>query len=148
MCNLPTEHDFDPYGGDLDAQCAWKDFGGLTLDEARRKFEENPDYYQEAFAFMGGKAFAYYYPVIDGYLRETSPAADNCGDDRQVWILAYCIGSQFQVNTMPYVRPLKQQVLDLAAFVLQNLDRFAEDTHEQRRIDAAWRELEALVRKI
>jgi hypothetical protein len=112
-----------------------------------RKFDENPDYHQEAFMFMGGRAFAYYYPVIDSYLREQSATADDYGV-LQAWILAKCIGNQFQAKTMTYVRPLKHQVPDLAAFVLQNLDRFAEDAHEQQRIDAAWRELEALVRKI
>jgi hypothetical protein len=34
---LPTELDFDPLHGDLDAQCAWRNFGGLTLDEAHAK---------------------------------------------------------------------------------------------------------------
>jgi hypothetical protein len=61
MCTkLPTETDFDPYQGDLDAQCAWKNFGGLTLGEAFVKFEESPETYQEDFMFMGGKAFARY----------------------------------------------------------------------------------------
>ncbi|MBL8820867.1 MAG: hypothetical protein JNL96_20010 [Planctomycetaceae bacterium] len=66
---LPTEADFDPYGGDLDAQCAWRNFGGLTLDEATNKFRERPEIYQEDFMFMGGKAFAFYFPVVEAYLR-------------------------------------------------------------------------------
>lgn len=62
---LPTEKDFDPIGGSLDAQSAWKHFGGLTLEEVNRKFRENPFYYEEAFMWMGGKAFDFYFPVID-----------------------------------------------------------------------------------
>ncbi len=56
---LPTERDFDPYGGELDAQCAWKNFGGPTLDEAHAKFREHPECYREKLMAMGGKAFAY-----------------------------------------------------------------------------------------
>ena len=32
--SLPTERDFDPYGGDLDCQHALKIFGGMPLDQA------------------------------------------------------------------------------------------------------------------
>lgn len=44
---LPKERDFDPYGGGLDEQCAWRNFGGLTLDEAYHKFESAPEVYQD-----------------------------------------------------------------------------------------------------
>lgn len=42
-----TERGFDPWNGTLDAQIAWRDVGGLPLDEANAKFRENPLYYQE-----------------------------------------------------------------------------------------------------
>ncbi len=80
---LPTEQHFDPYGGDLDAQCAWRNFGGLTIEEAKVKFCEHPEIHQEDFMFMGGKAFAYYYPVIDSYLRETPLLPPEDRDDRK-----------------------------------------------------------------
>ncbi|MEM7232007.1 MAG: hypothetical protein AAF517_07535, partial [Planctomycetota bacterium] len=66
---LPTQADFDPWDGDLDAGHAWKEFGGLSVDEALAKFLENPGYHQESFMFMGGVAFAFYFPVVDRYLR-------------------------------------------------------------------------------
>ena len=31
--SLPTENDFDPCGGNLDAKWAWKNFGGLTIEQ-------------------------------------------------------------------------------------------------------------------
>jgi hypothetical protein len=64
---LPTERDFDPWHGNLDAQCAWRHFGGLTLDQAHARFRENPLGYQEDFMFMGPVAFAFYFPVIEDY---------------------------------------------------------------------------------
>src|SRR5437016_1967456 len=102
--SLPTERDFDPWNGDLDSQSAWRDFGGLTLDEAHAKFRENPLYYQEDFMFMGGKAFAFYFPVVEQHLRDVSTT--DCEDDREAWILAHCIRMQFDCDVLQYIRHL------------------------------------------
>ncbi|MEM9646820.1 MAG: hypothetical protein AAF989_17650, partial [Planctomycetota bacterium] len=83
MSQLPSEHDFDPHQGDLDAQYAWKHFGALTLEEAFRRFRENPEIYQEDFMHMGGRAFAFYFPVLDCFLRETVVLPDDQLGDRQ-----------------------------------------------------------------
>tara|TARA_Y100000588_G_C13909130_1_gene776331 strand:- start:255 stop:422 length:168 start_codon:yes stop_codon:yes gene_type:complete len=39
---LPKEKDFDPY-----ALCPWKDFGGLSIEEAYAKSCENSSFYKE-----------------------------------------------------------------------------------------------------
>ena len=137
--SLPVERDFDPWNGDLDAQCAWKNFGGVTLDEAEARFRENPLYYQEDFMFMGGVAFAYYFPVVENYLRGV-PDADNY-DDHQSWILAKCIEAQFDDKNLAFVRHLAPRVTDLADFVLVNIRRFGGDDRERQRVADAWREL-------
>ena len=143
---LPTERDFNPYGWDLDAQHAWKNFGGLTLREANIRFREVPENYQEDFMFMGGKAFAFYFPVVDSFLRETSASYD--GDDRQSWILAHCIKSQFEGAVLPHVRRLAPRVLELVEFVQTNIRLFApDDTRGQCRINAAWQELKDHIQK-
>ncbi|MGN6547170.1 MAG: hypothetical protein ACTHK7_19110 [Aureliella sp.] len=139
---LPTERHFDPYEGDLDAQWAWKNFGGLTLDEAKAKFWERPEVYYEAFMFMGGKAFAFYYPLIDSYLRETPLLAPEDRDDRQAWILAQCIKHQFDGWNYPYVRHLKGKVIELCRFVRQNLSLFGADPEELNQIDEQWASLQ------
>jgi len=146
--SLPKEHDFDPWNGCLDAQCAWKNFGGLSLEEAHARFRENPIYYQEDFMFMGGVAFAYYFPVIESYLLETPPAAEHPGDDREAWILAHCINQQFSGQDFAPVLPLKSRVLELANFVRREIARFSDDANEQRRIINAWQELEAQLRSV
>jgi hypothetical protein len=137
--SLPTEQDFDPFGGGLDEQVAWRNFGGLTLEQANKKYRENPDAYQEDFMFMGGKAFAFYFPVIESYLRETSAYTEY--DDRNAWILACGIQLQFTGNTLPDVRHLASRVLDLAEFVQSNIGHFAIEHEEQQRILSAWQEL-------
>jgi hypothetical protein len=138
---LPTEGDFDPYGGDLDAQCAWRNFGGLTLDEATNKFRERPEIYQEDFMFMGGRAFAFYFPVIESYLRDVQDENDD-GDDHESWILARCIKNQFDAKTALHVLHLSHRVMALSQYIRQNIVRYGYDADEQRQIADAWVELE------
>jgi hypothetical protein len=142
---LPTKDDFVPWGpGDLDAENAWRSFGGLTLAEARQKFRENPAYYQEDFMFMGGKAFAFYFPVIEDYLRE-SPEVEGGYGDREAWILAKGIQSQFETKTASYVAPLAERIVALSKFIQANIVSFGDDEEERQRVSDAWRELDALL---
>jgi hypothetical protein len=143
--SLPTRSDFNPWGpGALDAECAWRNFGGSTLAEAHSKFRERPDVFQEDFMFMGGKAFAFYFSVVEDYLREV-PDEENEGDDRKSWILAKCIQNQFEANTAHHVLHLSGRVIALSLFIRNNLRLFGYDEVERKRIADAWEELEAQV---
>lgn len=137
---LPSESDFDPTPlGDLDAQCAWKNFGGLSIEEAVEKFRECPLTYQEDFMFMGSKAFAYYFPAIDGYLR-SYPDMSECDND-VAWILSQCIQAQFDSSTLADVRHLSERVIDLAIFVCESIEQFDLDDDERQRVIEAWTKL-------
>ena len=138
---LPTEHDFDPFSGDLDAQHAWRSFGGLTLDQAHRRFRENPLCYQEDFMFMGPVAFAFYFPVIDEYLRSDLEADPH--DDHQGWILAHCIKAQREKDAGAHVGSLIPRIRSLIAYMSDNIQRFGADSAEQQRVADAWRMLKA-----
>lgn len=138
---LPTLQDFDPWEGNLDARDAWQNFGGLDLEAAWAKFCDCPEHYQEDFMFMGDKAFAYYFSVIDRYLR-ASPA-ENTDGDRQAWILAHCIKAHFEPADLRYVGSLVQPVIELADFVRCNISRFGADDDERRGVRKAWDELAA-----
>jgi len=142
---LPTEIDFDPYGGDLDALNAWKNFGRLTLEQARQRFEENPLHYQEDFMFMGSRAFVYYFPVIEGFLLSTTECDE--WDDRQAWILAHVIRQQLTNDTTGQVTKLAPRMRSLANFVRSNIGLFAVVPDERQRIDDAWAELESELAK-
>lgn len=93
--------------------------------------------------FMGGRAFAYYYPVIDAYLRSI-PDIESC-DDHQACILAHGIKQQFESENLPHVRHLAPRVIELANFVTENSRRFGNDDEERRRVTDAWT---ALVRHL
>ncbi len=139
---LPIEHDFNPWNDPMDAETAWRNFGGLTLDEAYAKFCENPQYYQEDFMFMGGIAFAYYFPIVDKYIRN-APEIDPNGGDHEAWILAKGIRSQFSGDSLPHVQHLRDRVIALSRFVHDNLYRFGDDDVERKRVADAWSELVA-----
>ncbi len=144
---LPRESDFYTHGGDLDGQHAWKCFGGLTLEQARQKFLGNPEFHQEDFMFMGGKAFAYYFPVIEEYLK--SGAVGDSSSDYQMWILSYAIKNHFDGVDLQYVRHLIPRVLSLAECVVSNNVRINRyDCEERERVAKGWEDLVRLIESI
>jgi hypothetical protein len=137
---LPSEQDFDPYGGNLDAQSAWRNFGSLSLDEAYAKFCQRPEAFQEDFMFMGSRAFHYYFPVIEEYLRGAEARDD--WRDCEVAILGSGVALQF-VWKGAYLSPaLRDRIGGLCAFVMKNLSRFESSPEEQERIRQSWSEVE------
>ena len=136
--NLPVERDFDPHGCGLDEQCAWRNFGGLPLDAAQKKFASAPEIYQEDFMFMGPNAFLFYYPVIDNFLRGAISLADEERGDCQSWILPQCIGAHFDGANPKLVAQLKPSVLSLCRFMLDNLKYFTDDWDDPSEIEKQW----------
>src|SRR5688572_18428127 len=112
---LPFEREFDPTGDDLDAQDAWRHFGGLTTEETLALFRENPIYYQEDFMFMGGRAFAFYFPVLDTFLREFRWSEPE--DDSQAGIIGSCVAAQFRWPTASHLGPIHPAIRSLADYV-------------------------------
>lgn len=136
---LPEERDFDPWGGSLDAQCAWRNFGGLSRPQAYDRFLENPLHFQEDFMFMGGVAFVYYFPVIERYLLAAQDADEP--SEREAWILAHCIKMQL-LTSRSQIISLEEPILRLSKFVRGNLTLFGTEEADRDRIDEAWRELQ------
>ena len=132
---LPTEQDFDPHAGDLDAQSAWHHFGGLSVAEALAKFREDPLSYQEDFMFMGGRAFVFYFPVLDTYLREFRPT--EC-DDSWAAIIGSGVALQMTWPTAHFLLPLHGAIRSLADYVCSHAELLATDPHEQSRIVQNW----------
>lgn len=136
---LPTQQDFDPSGSNPDAQVAWYNFGGLTVQQATEKLRDAPLHYQHDFMFMGGRAFAYYFPAIGNHLRTASDI--NNDGDHAAWILAHCIRAQFYGSNLPHVLQLATSVRELAGFVCDNIHQFGDDDGERQRVAAAWSDL-------
>ena len=133
---LPTKHDFDPFGSDLDAQSAWRSFGGLSIADALTLFRENPLHYQEAFMFMGGRAFVFYFAVLDAFLREFRLTDHE--DNSQAAIVGSCVTAQFGWPTASHLVPIHAAIRALADYVCSHTELLAADTEEQRRIARDW----------
>ena len=142
ISSCPKESDFDPVGGCLDAQNAWRHFGGLTIPEAYARFCEAPEMYQEDFMFMGAGAFLYYFPVIERYIHETHIDADNEHEVEAMWILAHCIGQQYENQQIQRNDCLRSSIRKLIDHVRNNLSQYCLEPGEQRHVDSAWEELE------
>ena len=134
--SLPTKKDFDPFGGCLDAQSAWRNFGGLSIAEALTLLRDNPIRYQEDFMFMGGRAFVFYFPVIDTYLREFQLTEHE--DDSQAAILGSCVAAQLRWPTASHLAFIHSAIRSLADYVCSHTHMLAADPDEQRRIARDW----------
>ena len=134
---LPTKKDFDPWGC-LDGQHAWKQFGGLTLDEAYKKFCKKPDFYQEDFMFMGTKAFLYYIPVLKKYVQELDPKSE--GDDCSLHILACGMESQLEQNFKATQIPIRS----LTELVLSEIGNSNMNNEDKKRVIKKWKEIKKL----
>ena len=64
---------------DLDAEWAYNNFAGVTLDAAEKMFQENALYYQEALISMPPIAFNCYAPVFAKYIASDHAASDADG---------------------------------------------------------------------
>ena len=144
--NLPQEKDFDPADGDLDAQCAWKNFGGLNLEEADKRFIENPLYYQEDFMFMGWVAFEYYFPVIEKYLIETHLVAEN--DDSETWILGCVIESQIRANKEKIAVTFLKNLKNLCHSIIQKYTNSMLPKDEKDEVLTQWKKIEQHLKQI
>lgn len=133
---LRAELDFDPFKGDLDAQCAWRNFGGPSLEQAYEMFLTNPLHYQEDFTFMGGTAFEYYFLVVDLYIRHVTGAEE--GDDCQVAILGSGVAAQFDWNGKHPSPSSVTEIEALSGYISTHLDQYSPSARNQRRIKREW----------
>ena len=136
--SLPREGDFDPWGGDLDAQTAWRNFGGLSVAEAYTKFLKSPDHYSEDFCSMGGVAFAFYFPVFEYYVRDAYR-------ESELNAVVFCLRQQFQQKDPKAVTPLRARVLELIRFVEKSYFAKHPETDGGARLPREWQELRDIV---
>ena len=142
---LPSEHDFDPWGGDLDAQCALKNFGGMSLQLAYELFLSSPEFYQADFMYMGWEAFAYYFPVVDRYLR--SVTSEDEWDDCEAAILGSAVKSQLDREGVTFTPHFLNEIEELSSFVQSSVVRYSKSESEQARIRKSWEKIDKKLEK-
>lgn len=93
---------------------------------------------------MGPKAFAYYFPVIDRFLRDWAESSDDSVDNC-AWILACAMIAQMEI-TGPAALAIAtvSEIAGLAAFVIQEADRYTDDILERKRLVKEWRKVKRI----
>ncbi len=79
MFSIPTEADWRSEPWSLDAEAAYKDLAGKSLDDAVQLFRENSLYYQEDIMFMPFACFSFYTNAYITYLRSEQAKGDSDG---------------------------------------------------------------------
>jgi hypothetical protein len=64
---VPSRLELNPYG-DLDGDCAAKNWLGKSIEEGRDMIARNPILYQEDFLHMGIRAFEYYIESVEMFM--------------------------------------------------------------------------------
>jgi hypothetical protein len=144
---LPCVSDFFRAPGGDEAETAWKNFGGLSLEQAYGKFMESPDCRQEDFMWMFPKAFEYYFPVLDRYLRTVSEEEEESGGDGwEVWIIGCGINLQLgRLSKSHPQRYLLAEISVLSHFVKENLSLYFSAEEEQIRTKEVWLKIDQAI---
>jgi hypothetical protein len=93
---------------------------------------------------MGDRAFAFYFPVVDRYLREVESGR---AFDEITYILAQDIAAHVPARC-PEVRSLYSRLSSLCDFVLESLDALESNEERSRpllEIASAWRDVRARI---
>ena len=141
---LPSLKDFVPWAADPrdapDAFDAWKRFGGKTVKDVGDSF--CPDFDLEPFMWMGERAFKFYFPVIDFYLRSGGPLEDDYLR-QPAEFAANCIQMHFDCHED--MTGLHEPILSLCDHVAAHPNHYSLKPYEQSEIAAAWSDLRAQV---
>jgi hypothetical protein len=86
---IPTEADWRSEPWCLDAQCAYRNFHGKSLEEAVKLFEENALRYQEDVVSMPGRVFGYYLKAYMTYLMSDAAQGDSDGASGFITLIAF-----------------------------------------------------------
>jgi hypothetical protein len=135
--SLPTRDDF---GGGPDAETAWEHFGGKDLEDACAIFASCPEIYTDDVMWMGERAFKFYFPIVDRYLRAQSPLqAEDDPPMMSAEFIGYCI--QFHFDCHEDMSGLHAQIIDLCDYVNSHLDHYVLELEKQEKAHTRWADL-------
>ena len=93
--------------------------------------------------FMASRAFEYYFPVVDRFLREAGPDEDG----NQAAILGTGVALQFEWKDSALSKAVVSEIEDLSVFVQSDLSRFSVETEEHQRITEEWSKVDVMIAK-
>jgi len=140
---LPTLEDFAPQNT-LDGKYAWKMFGRCSVSDAQIVFDRNPHQRIEDFGFMGDRAFAFYFPVVEAYVMRPSESSDHDTEHNRSDYIASNIAYHFRGELTPDIIRIAPRANSLATFVLDRIDEIQCDDRERDCVVTAWESLKHL----
>ncbi len=121
MTTPPTKRGFGDWA-DLDVRSAWRDFGGLSVEEAAEVFIQNPFGRVEHFRWIAPEAFVFYFPIVLRYV--TSGAAK--GDSDTISSLAGILEQQIE-EARGGLAAVGPDILAAARHIIENYSDFDLD---------------------
>lgn len=122
---IPTESDWGTIEeNNLDAECAFKQFAGKSLDDAEKMFRENALYYQEDLFSMPSIAFNCYAPVFAKYILSDYAESDSDGASSFLHMIIELLQEGNRLIATPETQKL---LLDTAKIVSNRQDFYHAD---------------------
>jgi len=136
---LPSIGDFGAgRSGDLDANDAWTNFGGLTRAQAKEKLKSAPEVYSGDFTWMGEKAFSFYFPAIDELILESLHEGDGSSFEELIFWLVLPFRTQFGPSRLSSLEKQKPRALELCHLILQGIETWSEDFQDAEESKEEW----------
>jgi len=118
--NRPTYEEMVPIKGDLDAESAWRIFGGLSIDDACKLFDGEGLNRTEDLMFMGSQAFCYYVKAAIQYLY-----SDASKDDEEM-ISGFVSTCEFKMeHELEQIKEVAPDIGDACRHILKRNDVFS-----------------------
>ena len=108
----------------LDAECAFNQFAGKSLNDAQKMFRENALYYQEDLISMPSIAFNCYAPVFAKYILSDNAEADSDGASSFLHLIIELLQENRLLASLETISVL----LDTAKFVSDKQEFYDADT--------------------
>ena len=117
---IPNKSDWGGIEKDnLDAECAFKHFSGMSLNEAEKMFRDNALYYQEDLLSMPSVAFNFYAPVFARYILSDNAKFDSDGASSFLHMILELLQSNRSLATSE-----TEAILLEAALIVANKQKF------------------------
>jgi len=122
---IPTRSDWGVIEkNNLDAECAFRQFSGKSLNEAEMMFRNNALYYQEDLISMPPVAFNFYAPAFARYILSDNAEADSDGASSFLHMVLELLQSNRSLTTTK----TEKMLLASAQIVASKQEFYAADT--------------------
>ncbi len=119
MSFIPNQKDISPGYAQLDEELALKHFLGKNKNEAAELFFNHSELYGDDLMWMGSRAFSYYFPSVEPYLRSDFSNKDSVFIDALMRTL-----EQRLQDDPSSIKLCKDSALRILEYIANNVTKF------------------------